>query len=68
MAKKKEVYCPLDKVPMDVVVPEKGMTYIDRNLWVGRQGWLVRHWHEGVMHDELYKSRGALLESYPQFK
>jgi len=68
MLKKKQKYCPLDKVPDGVDVPEKGMDYIARNLWVGRQGWLVRHWHEGSMHEELYKSRGALLESYPQFK
>jgi len=65
MAKKK--YCPLDRVP-EVVVPEKGMIYVARNLWVGEKGWLVRHYHLGEMHEDWYESRGAVLDVYPQFK
>ena len=68
MAKKKVKYCPLDKVPDGVVVPEKGYVHVARNLWVGPEGWVVRHWHEGEMHKEEYKSRASLLEEYPMFK
>ena len=68
MAKRKKKYCALDGVPEEVSIPEKGYVQVARNLWVGPEGWVVRHYHEGEMHKEEYKSRDALLEAYPQFK
>jgi hypothetical protein len=59
-------YCPIDRVPEGVSVPEKGVEYVARNLWVGKRGWLVRYYHQGEIHEEWFDSRDAVLERYPK--
>lgn len=67
MSKKKEVYCPLDRVPLEVDVPEKGEVRVARNIYVSQRGWRIWHYHNKEWHEKLYKNRTAVLVDYPQF-
>ena len=62
---KKAPYCAIDEiVEVDLDMMEGGYVRLARNLHANRDGYLIRHYHNGEMLTEKYKTAEAIHAKY----